>query len=119
MAVAKGPPTKPASDSAVMAKSSTKESQSPQAIPGHFPTLAESYGEVRSTKEVSSARYAEGSIELFEFEGCLCISLQYSHTRKGRGPEVGDIPKEHYNSNDHRDGPGNSSLFLEECDKDS
>ena len=56
---AKGPPTKPASDSAVMAKSSTKESQ-PRST-GHSRALSHLgriHGEVRSTKEVSSARYA-------------------------------------------------------------
>ena len=40
----KGPPSKPASDSAVMASSAPKASQSSQAIQGNFPTLAESMG---------------------------------------------------------------------------
>ena len=41
VAAVQGPPTKPASDSAVMAKSSAKEPQSPPAIQGQFPTPAE------------------------------------------------------------------------------
>ena len=51
VAVVQGPPAKPASDSAVMAKSSTKESQSPQTIQGHFPTLAESVGKTVPVKK--------------------------------------------------------------------
>ena len=111
---AKGPPTKPASDSAVMAKSSTKESQFPQAIPGHFPILAESMGKSGPPKKSPPQGTPKAR------SSSLSLKAAYASISSTATPGKGETQKskEHYNSNDHRDGPGNSSLFLEECDKE-
>ena len=62
------PPTKPASDSAIMAKSGAKELQSPPAIQGQFPTPAESVGrQVPKKKPPPTGNLkAKGSVKLIE-----------------------------------------------------
>ena len=58
-----GPPARPSSDSAVMAKAGTTDQQAKGPLQGQFPTPAESVGEVSTSEEASSDREAEAEGE--------------------------------------------------------
>ena len=75
MPTTQGPPVRPASDSAVTAKSGAKDLQATYARGIN--------GKVSSSKEASSNWKAEVTFEFIESQGSICLSVQYNRTRKG------------------------------------
>ena len=68
--MAKGPPPKPSSDSAVMASTSAKSSKRSPVAKNENPSLAESIGKKAPEKKASSVP-SKGEINSLESEGSL------------------------------------------------
>ena len=88
-----GPPVRPSSDSAVMAKAGTTDPQAKGSLQGQFPTPAESVGKSAPVKKPPPTGKPKPRASSLSLKGSLCLRVQHNRTWNGSQRNIDCFPE--------------------------